>query len=155
MSAVFFLQMLFSAVELASFISAVDETKGMNGMNNTAVVRASTVLLPTYHFCKQSDNTAGKLLTIGDAFFECSWYWLSARQQKLFLLPIARAQQEFRMTGLGIVSCTLQIFTAVSTFFLDLCKLLSQFSKLFFFLFLSCSIHADHSNSLIIFFAPT
>lgn len=116
MSAVLFLQMLFSAVQLASFISTVDETKGMTGMNNVAIVRAATVLLPTYHFCNQSDIITGRLEMVGDAFFECSWYRLSTRQQRLFLLPVQRAQKEFRMNGLGIVDSSLLIFSAVNIF---------------------------------------
>lgn len=68
MSAVLFLQMLFSALQLASFISVVDETKCMTGMNNVAIARAATVLLPTYQFCKQSDIISGRLEMVGDAF---------------------------------------------------------------------------------------
>lgn len=113
LSEIIFYQMLFSAIELASYMFAMDETQGMSLTNVTAVIGALTVLLPTYLFCKLSENVTAKLWMTGNAFYECSWYRLSAKQQKLVLLPIQRSSQEFRMNGLGIVDCSLAIFTTV------------------------------------------
>lgn len=109
-----FYQMLFSAIDLASFIFAIDEKQGMSPSNATAVVGASTVLLPTFLFCMLSENVTLRLQEIGDAFYGCSWYYLDARQQRLFLLPIQRAQKELRLNGLNIVNCSLEIFSRVN-----------------------------------------
>lgn len=114
MTEVIFFQMLFSAVELASFTFAVDETKGISATNNTSVIGASTVLIPSFLVCKFSETMTWHLQVIGDAFYECSWYCLGAKQQKLFLLPMQRAQKDFRINGLGIIDCSLEIFASVS-----------------------------------------
>lgn len=116
MSEVLFYQMLFSAIELASFMFAVDESKGMSPSNNTAALSVLTVLLPTFLFCKLSESVSARLLAVADGFYACSWYCLNAKQQQLFWMPIQRAQKEFRMQGLGIVNCSLEIFLAVNNF---------------------------------------
>lgn len=115
MSEVLFYQILFSAIELASFMFAVDESKGMSPSNNTAALSVLTVLLPTFLFCKLSENVSVRLLLIDDAFYGCSWYYLNASQQKLILMATQRAQKEFRMRGLGIVNCSLEMFLTVDS----------------------------------------
>lgn len=114
-SEVIFYQMLFSAIDLATFMFAIDETKGMNPSNSTAIEGALTVLLPSYMFCVLSENVTGRFADIGNAFYGCPWYYLSAQQQKMFLLPIQRAQKEFRLNGLGMVDCSLEIFSRVNS----------------------------------------
>lgn len=114
MSEVIFYQMLFSAIELASFLVAIDETKGLSPSNNTSVLGAFTVLFPTYLFCKFSENVTASLHRVGDAFYDCPWYNFKASQQKMFLLPIQRAQKEVRLNGLRIVDCSLEIFSSVN-----------------------------------------
>lgn len=114
MSEVIFYQMLFSAIDLATFTFAIDQTQGMSPSNATAVVGASTVLLPSFLFCLLSENITLRLHVIADAFYECSWYYLSAKYQKLFILPIQRSQKELRLNGLGLVNCSLEIFSRVN-----------------------------------------
>lgn len=108
-----FCQLLCSAIELALYTFVIDGTAVMSPASNTAIIGAMTVLLPTFLFCKLSENMTDRLLKIGDVFYKCPWYRLSVRQQKLFLLPIQRGQMEYRISGLGIVECSLAIFTAV------------------------------------------
>lgn len=114
MSVLIFFQMLFSATELASFLFAIDETRGMDLMNGTAILGGWTILMPTYLFCKLSENVSVSMQTIGDAVYGCSWYCLSAKQQTLFVLPMQRAQKEIRINGLGIVDCSLAVFVSVN-----------------------------------------
>lgn len=115
MGGVIFYQMLFSAIDLATFMFAIDETKGMNPSNSTAIEGALTVLLPSYLFCQLSENVTERLENIGDVFYGCSWYYLSAEQQQMFLLPIQRAEKKFRLNGLDIVDCSLEIFSRVNS----------------------------------------
>lgn len=61
---VIFYQMLFSAVILRTFLFAIDETKGMNTSNVTALVGTSTVLLPTFLFCMLSQNVTVRIADI-------------------------------------------------------------------------------------------
>lgn len=106
--------MLFSAIELASFLVAVDTTSVMNPSNTTSVMGALTVLLPTYIFCELSEKMTQRLQVIGDSFYGCSWFYLESSQQKMFLLPIQRAQREIRLNGLRLVECSLEVFLTVS-----------------------------------------
>lgn len=115
MNHVLFYQMLFTAIELASYMFAIDEAQAMSPSNITAILGALTVLLPTFLFCKLSENVTEALQVIGDAFYGCSWYRLSGKQQQLFLLPVQRAQKAFRMNGLGIVDCSLEVFASVNS----------------------------------------
>lgn len=115
MSEVIFYQVLLSAVELATFMFVIDRTDAMSPLNNVALIAILTILPQTFFFCKLSENITDRLEAIGNVFYGCSWYCLSAKQQQLFLLPIQRGQREFRMNGLGIVDCSLEIFWAVNT----------------------------------------
>lgn len=114
MSAMFFIQMLFSAIQLATFMFVLNATNSMSQSNVTAVLGSLSVLLPTYIYCNLSEKVTGRLQVIGDAFYGCAWYCMRVKQQKLFLLPIQRAHQAFRMNGLGIVACSLAIFASVN-----------------------------------------
>lgn len=116
MSEVLFYQILLSAVELAAFMYVVDGGVAASPTNIAAVIGALTVFLPTLLFCKLSETVTVHLEAIGDTFYACSWYCLSARQQKLFMLPIERAHKVFRMQGMGIVDCSLAIFSSASVF---------------------------------------
>lgn len=113
LSETLFYQMLFSAVELAALIFTLDDTQGLSPTNITAVFGAATILVPTYLFCKFSENVTVCLEAIGDIFYRCSWYCATAAQRKMFLMAIQQAQMKFRMNGLGIVDCSLEIFLRV------------------------------------------
>lgn len=71
-------------------------------------------IIANIFFCKLSENITTDLEEIGDAFYNCPWYFLAVSQQKTFVLPIHRSQKTYRLTGLGIVSCSLDIFLSVS-----------------------------------------
>lgn len=116
MSEVIFEQMLFSAIELAMFMFAVDETAGMSQMNVTAAIAVASVLLPAFYVCRYSANLTARLEAIGDAFYDYSWYCLKARQQRLLLLPIQRAQKSFRIKGLSLIDCSLEFFSVVNIY---------------------------------------
>lgn len=145
MSVLIFFQMLFSATELASFLFAIDETKGMDLMNGTAILGGWTILMPTYLFCQLSENVSVSMQMISDAFYGCAWYCLSAKQQTLFLLPMQRAQKEIRINGLGIVDCSLAVFASVNARAIYI-----QYPDVLLFVF---NAYADHSDHFFIFFA--
>lgn len=114
MSEVIFYQMLFTAIELATYMFAIVESKDLSLNDVTAIVGAISVLVPTFLYCKLSENVTEHLQAIETAFYGCSWYRLHVKQQKMVMLPIQRAQIEFRLNGLGIVDCSLEIFAAVN-----------------------------------------
>lgn len=117
MSTVLFCQLLFSALELAFFVVAIDANDVISSENASSLMAVLTILLPTYLFCNLVENVTVDLEVFADAFYECSWYNLSAKQQKMFLLPIQRGQADFRMTALHLVDVSLGLFLTVGRCF--------------------------------------
>lgn len=64
--------------------------------------------------CVFSEVITHDLCTIADIFYGYAWYRLPVKQQKLFILPIQRANKALRLTGLGLVDCSLRVFASVS-----------------------------------------
>lgn len=70
----------------------------------------------TFMYFHLSECITTDLLEIGDHFYNSPWYQLlSAKQQKCLMLPILRAQCEQRLQGLGIIDCSLEVFSKVSS----------------------------------------
>lgn len=64
--------------------------------------------------CHHSENLTTKSYEIGNiTFLDLQWYNLSVSQQKLLVLPIARAQKTYRLEGFGIFDCSLEMFLKV------------------------------------------
>lgn len=68
----------------------------------------------TFVYFYFSERITTDLLAIGEHFYNSPWYRLSAKQQKLLMLPVLRAQCEQRLTGLGIIDCSMAIYSKVS-----------------------------------------
>lgn len=61
-----------------------------------------------------SEMVTGALEDIGDLFYDVAWYRLPPKQQIRVGLSIQRAQKNFRMTGLGLVECSLRVYATAS-----------------------------------------
>lgn len=111
MSAPLFYQLLLCAVDLAVFLFAIQ----VNGILQAIIcVEAMlSVLVPTYIYCFLSEMVTIDLYAIGDHFFNFPWYLLPAKHQLLFQWPIQRSQSEYRLMGMGMVECSLGVFSAV------------------------------------------
>lgn len=114
MSIVLFSQLFLSAIELGFCIFVINSNRLTRFETIAASVGCMTVLISTFVYCALSENVTKDMAAIGDGVYECVWYRLPVKQQKLFLLPIQRSQKEFRMSGLGFVRCSLNAFTSVS-----------------------------------------
>lgn len=79
-----------------------------------SILGITDVTFPTFVYCYLSENITSGLFTVGQSFYGCEWYRLPIDQQKLFNLPLARAQVEFRLKGLDIVDCSLGVFLSVN-----------------------------------------
>lgn len=73
-------------------------------------------ILSIYILCFLSENVTNTLEAIGDIFYNSAWYRLPPKQQELFIVPIQRAQINFRLSGIGIVECSLKVFLSVRRF---------------------------------------
>lgn len=71
-------------------------------------------MLTFYLFSLLSENVTLDLGAAGTSFYNCAWYLLPVKHQQLLVVTIQRGQIEFRMSGLGLVECSLRVFTAVS-----------------------------------------
>lgn len=113
MSTVFFYQLLLCAVDIAFFLFLFESDNLFSFTILVSVVGLASVLLPTFYYCILSENLTLDLSEIGDVFYNCSWYELSVKQEKWFILPIRRCQKTFDISGLGIVECSLGVFASV------------------------------------------
>lgn len=102
----------------------------------------NSVLTPTFAYCLLSDNVTWHLHSIAEHFYYFSWYRLPVKQQKLFIFPIRRAQKPFRMSGHGIVDCSLRVFSSVNfgNAHSTQCTWMLNIEILFYFSFLLHSI---------------
>lgn len=113
MSSILFFQLLISAIDIAIFLVALDSNIVFNIGGVVAFVGLLNVIVPLFIYCKLSENITTDLFATGDIFFECVWYRLPIKQQKIFFHPIQRGQREFRLMGLGISECSLNILSSV------------------------------------------
>lgn len=67
----------------------------------------------TFLYFYFSERITTDLEEIGGIFYSSTWYRLTTKHQKYLVLPIARAEREFRLTGLGMFYCSLPIFSSV------------------------------------------
>lgn len=78
-----------------------------------AIIASAIALLVLYIHCYASEHLTADLMAIGDIFYDSTWYRLPVKQQKLLVLPIQRATQEFRLKGSGLIDCSLAVFLSV------------------------------------------
>lgn len=70
-------------------------------------------ILFNYVTCNYSSNVMSKVNTIDDLAFNAHWYAYPVADQKLFPLVIQRTQKPVRMTGYGVIICSMETFLAV------------------------------------------
>lgn len=115
MSVGLFFQLLVSAVSLAIYMFGIESNGNLSVSFFISIIGLTSVITTTYIFCFLSEYVTYKLSDIGDHFYNCAWYNLPVKQQKMFILPIQRAQVEFRINGLGLVECSLNVFSSVNS----------------------------------------
>lgn len=147
MEAALFHQLLFCAVNIATFLVAIESNDLLSVTFCASMAGMTNVLLPSALYCRLSDNLTWNLYSIGDDFFNFTWYRLRIRQQKLFLLPIERSQGELRLKGLGIVECSLRVFSSVN---IMICVILFD-GNIQTYCIVVFRIFTDNSNGLLVF----
>lgn len=108
-----FAMMIIASVKLAMDLFAV-ELNGVASLEGLyALVDALLTFTLMFGYCFGSECVTSDLMEVGDIFYNSSWYRLPVKQQKLLALPIQRAQREFRLSGLGLIDCSLAVFLSV------------------------------------------
>lgn len=78
-----------------------------------AFINLICVLMPMVIYCYLSEWVTSDLLEIGDIFYNSPWHQLPSKEQRLVALPIGRAQRMFRLRGVGLIDCSLAVFSSV------------------------------------------
>lgn len=113
MSVILFLLLLSYAVTIAICLTALNLVEPFGVAFFGFVASCFNLLMQLIIYCAFSENVTTDLYATGDIFYEFPWYRLPVDLQKLFILGILRAQSEFRLTGLGIIECSLKVFASV------------------------------------------
>lgn len=108
-----FFQLLICAVCLAVYLVEIEKHHAISMRFLVSIFGVITIVAPTYVYCFLSENVTHDLATIGDIFYNFTWYRLPIKQQKLINFAIMRALKNYRMTGFGLVECSLRVFTSV------------------------------------------
>lgn len=114
MSFVLFVNTLTCVIVIAFSLTVVEMSESVNIALCVAIANLGGVLGITFVHFYPSEWITSDLLVIGDLFYESSWYCLPTKQQKLLMLPIQRAERDFRLKSLGLIDCSLVILGSVS-----------------------------------------
>lgn len=76
-----------------------------------------TYLIIGYLYCHFSEKITINSFRIHEYAYRSSWNKMTMQQQKAIMLIIGQSQREFRLTGLGLIDCSLATFLEVKTIF--------------------------------------
>ena len=114
MEVIVFNMTLTCTVVIASSLFVIESSGGLGFEILVGFMNLCTILFLTFAYFFLSERITMRLLEIGDIIYNSPWYdRLTAKQQKLLVLGIQRAQREVRLTGLGLFDCSLPIFGSV------------------------------------------
>lgn len=116
MSTVLFFLLLTYAITIAVFMVDMEATESIDLAFVGSLTGLINILIQLVIYCAYSENLTTDLGATGDVFYKTLWYQMPVKLQKLYVLSIARSQREFRLTGLGIIECSLRIFASVRHF---------------------------------------
>lgn len=113
MEVVLFVSTIVCTIVLALNLYVLESTESINIEILVALPHTALTVGVTFGYFYLSEVITSNLLDVGDFFYDSSWYRLPANRQRLLMLPIQRAQSEFRLRGLGIVDASLPVFASV------------------------------------------
>lgn len=111
---VLFYQLLVCAVIIAFNLFSLESTKSIYDLHSiVSFTELTSTVVPTYIYCSLSDNFTSDLEDIGDVFYESTWFKMPVKYQRFMIMPIMRSQREIRLSGFGLIDCSLNVFLAV------------------------------------------
>lgn len=119
MSGVLFNQLLICILFIALLLFSIDEM----GQRDDSTVPLNWTCLIAYLaicfvYCRFSEDIKQKSFGIGDAAYNSLfWYEIPIMEQNAIFLIIKQSRKSFRLTGLGMVDCSLATFLTVSNKF--------------------------------------
>lgn len=116
MSTILFLLLLSYSITIAALLISLQLLNTLTVASFGLVIAVVNILTQILIYCAFSENMTHDLLATGDIFYNSPWYRLSVTLQKLYVLSILRPQRKFRLSGLGIIECSLGVFASVGVF---------------------------------------
>lgn len=120
MSVILFTRLLVCAIVVALSLFALQSNSLVSIDTIISMYEMFSIVVETFIYCHLSDQATTHLLNVEDIFYDCVWYMLPVKQQKLFILPMQRAQRQFYFSGLGMVDCSLETFAKVFSLLVEL-----------------------------------
>lgn len=133
MSGIVFVLFLSCVVFLTSSFLSLDQTSVIDFNLLVKFYGLTLYLFTCYLYSRFSENITTNSLQIGEYAYDSVWYDVPIKQQKAIILIVARSQKEFRLTGCGMVDCSLATFLAVIIKFLFVFRYRFVFNKIIFF----------------------
>lgn len=113
MSATLFALLLMYGITIAVFMIGLAATNTFDFEFLGTFSGTIVILIQLIIYCHLSENVTNHLALTGDLFYESQWFPLPVKLQRVYILPILRSQKDFRVTGLGIIECSLRVFASV------------------------------------------
>lgn len=120
MGVIVFTMTIICTLVVAMNLFAIELIDAVTTETMNAVLNTFFVLLLVFMYCSLSEYMTSDLSEIGDIFYNSVWYRLPVKEQCLMLQPIERAQSVFRLKGLGLFDCSLDVFTTVKILVLSI-----------------------------------
>lgn len=119
MSLIIFTMIITCTLIIAFNLFAIEVLDPLSVETMTIISNLFLELFLLFMYCFLSECLTLDLLDVGDIFYNSEWFQLPAKQQLLLMLPIKRAQSVFRLKGLGLVDCSLIVFSSVKKYALS------------------------------------
>lgn len=113
MSVVIFGVLLNCLLSLALILFSVDQSDAIDFTIIFNLECLLTIIIICYIYSYFSETITINSFKIGEDVYDSLWYVMPMKQQKAMILIIAQSQKEFRLSALGMVDCSLEIFLAV------------------------------------------
>lgn len=116
---VLFFQLLICAIIIAFDLFTMESANTSYLLLVVSFTEMASTVVPTYIYCSLSETFTYDLVEIGDTFYSSTWYKMPVKYQKLLRIPVMRSQREVRLSGLGLIDCSLNVFLSVRKYFID------------------------------------
>lgn len=114
MNEVLFLRLLACSATMALNLFAMELSDTFSLETLANLYTMVTVLAMTFLHCYYVETVTNALLGVGDIFYDSPWYKGAIGQNAIVLLmPIQRAQREFRLVTFNMIKCSLTVFLKV------------------------------------------
>lgn len=98
---------------IACNLLVFDSNEGLSFEIIVAVIDMFSLVGQAFAYFYLSERITENLLNIHNIFYNSEWYRLTPKRRGLLKLPIQRAQRLLRLTSLGLVDCSLPVFSSV------------------------------------------